>query len=164
MGKTKLPPGTWIERELFQSKAFLSLKGFAPQLLILFLAKRKFIKHGRKGKEKHTCTNCDALNFTYLEAKETYGITQPRLTRAIDDLLSKGFIKIKHQGGCYKQDKTIYALSDSWRHWQPGTVINKRKMDVQRGFRKPNKCNIRNRNHTHIRNGNLNKHFSATKS
>jgi hypothetical protein len=37
--KPKQPPGTWVERELFQSKAFHSLGGFAPQLLILFLGK-----------------------------------------------------------------------------------------------------------------------------
>ena len=49
--KPKLPPGTFIERDLFESPAFLALRGFAPQLLILILGKRWFDKVGEKGKE-----------------------------------------------------------------------------------------------------------------
>jgi hypothetical protein len=138
MGKTKLGPGTWVERDLFESKAYLSLKGFAPQLLILFLAKRQFQKHGRKGKEKRICVNHDSILFTFIEAKEKYGITKSRFSRAIDELLAKGFITIVHHGGGFKQDKSIYALSDKWMLWQPGTVFETRKkVKVQRGFCQP---------------------------
>jgi len=145
----KLPSGTWIEREMFESKAFLSLKGFAPQLLILFLARRQFEIHGRKGKEKRICINCDKIYFTYIEAKEKYGITKSRFNRAIDDLLSKGFITIKYRGGKFRKDKNIYALSDRWCLWVPGSVIEKRKKyTVPRGFCKP-KGKINNSQETH---------------
>ena len=134
--------GTYVERNLFESKAFLALKGVAPQVLILFLGKRWFNKTGRKGKEKRYCVNCDSLIFTYIEAKEKYQITKSRFSRAIDDLLEKGFITIKHKGGGYQQDKSVYALSDQWRFWRPGTVFEERKREsVQRGFCKPNKEN-----------------------
>jgi len=136
--KFKLSPGTWLEREMFESQAYLALRGFAPQLLTLLLSKRYFDKVGRKGKEQRICTNSDSLTLTYLEAEKKYGIKKPRLTRAFDDLLAKGFITIKHQGGGYKQDKTIYGLIEKWTFWKPGTVFEKRKKDpVQRGFRKP---------------------------
>ena len=136
----KAPPGTWVERETFESMAFLALKGFAPQLLILFLAKRRFDQTGRKGKKKRVCTNCESIIFTYVEAKEKYGITKSRFSRAIDELLAKGFITIIHHGGSYKQDKTVYGLSENWRHWQPGTVFEVREREtVKRGFCKPNK-------------------------
>jgi hypothetical protein len=140
--KYKVSPGTWIERETFESKAFLSLRGFAPQLLILMLSKRQFTKYKMKsGKEKRICTNCDSLNFTYTEAqkygKNKYKITIPRLKRAFNDLLEKGFIRIIHQGGAYKQDKSIYGLSDEWVFWQPGANFNnKRNSDIKRGFQK----------------------------
>ena len=49
--KSKLPPGTWIERDMFESKGYLSLRGFSPQLLTLILGKRWFDKVGKKGKE-----------------------------------------------------------------------------------------------------------------
>ncbi len=136
--KNKFPPGTWVDRELFESEAFISLTGVAPQLLILILSKRRIENHGRKGKEKKVCVNCDSIYFTYIEAKKKYRISKPRFTRAIDDLLEKGFINIKHQGGNYKQDKTIYALSDTWLIWKPGMVFEQRKIDpVKRGYRKP---------------------------
>ena len=138
MGKPKSPPGTWVERDLSKSKAFISLKGLAPQVLVLFLGKRhmKLIKHGKR--EEWICTNCDDLNFTYIEAEKEYGITKSRFRRAIGELLAKGFISIAHRGGGYKQDKSIYALSNNWMMWQPGTVFETRKkVKVQRGFCKP---------------------------
>lgn len=134
--------GTFIERELFESRAFLTLTGVAPQVLIIFLGKRWFEKVGRKGKEKRFCTNCSELVFTYIEAENKYGITKSRFSRAIKDLLKKGFITIKHAGGAYQKDKTIYALSDQWRYWEPGIVFEERKKEiVQRGFCKPKREN-----------------------
>ena len=130
----KQKPGTWIERELFESKAYLSLTGFAPQLLTLVFGKRQFqtIKLP-KGKKKRICINKDKLNISYVEYKKTYSITQPRLTRALDQLLEKGFIYIINPGGGYKQDKAIYGLSDQWCLWREGVVFEKRtKKD--RGF------------------------------
>jgi hypothetical protein len=136
--KYKVPPGTWVEREMFESKAFLSLRGFAPQLLILILGKRQFTRYKMKsGKEKRVCTNCDSLNFTYSEAQKEYNISIPRLNRAFNELLNKGFIIVIHQGGGYKKDKSIYALSDNWIIWQPGTKFKiQANADVKRGFQK----------------------------
>jgi CRISPR/Cas system-associated protein Cas10 (large subunit of type III CRISPR-Cas system) len=138
--KYKSRPGTWIERELFESKAFLSLRGFAPQLLILILGKRIIQKHGRKGKEKNVCVNADSISFTYIEAQKKYGIDKKKVTRAIDQLLEKGFIKMVHQGGAYKKDKSIYGLSDNWTLWRPGAVFETRnKSNVKRGYCEPKK-------------------------
>ncbi|MDU9049389.1 MAG: hypothetical protein Q3M30_11085 [Candidatus Electrothrix sp. Rat3] len=134
--KGKEAAGTYIHREVYESKAFLALKGAAPQVLIIIFGKRYFdTVDGKK-----ICTNCNSLSFTYIEAKEKYGITQPRLTRAIDELLAKGFITVKHPGGAYQQDKTIYGLSDQWKIWIPGKVVEERIKDTrQRGFIKAKK-------------------------
>lgn len=129
MGKTKRKarPGTWVQREVFESRAFLSLKGFAPQLLILILAKRKI-------DNQQNCLNCDNLIMTYAELGNKYGITQPRATRAFDNLMEKGFIKVRHYGGKFQQDRNVYALSEKWRLWVPRMVCSTRKRDVHRGF------------------------------
>jgi hypothetical protein len=142
--RAKLPPGTWIERDMFNSQAFWALKGKAPQLLIRFLGKRqRGMITDRKGKKHYQWINLNSLTMTYKEleniweepfTKKVSGLTQPTATRAIDALLAKGFIKIIHPGGAYQQDKTIYALDDSWKLWSPGRVINKRSRDVKRGF------------------------------
>ncbi len=140
MGKRKLPAGTWIEREMFESKAYLALTGFAPQLLTLILAKRQFENHGRQGKQQRVCINCDNLNITYSEFKNRYGISQPKMTRAIDQLLAKGFISIVHPGGAYRKDKAVFALSTNWVIWQIGTVLESREREnIERGFCKPKK-------------------------
>jgi hypothetical protein len=140
MGKKYNSGGTWIEREMFESEAYLSLKGFAPQLLTLILAKRQFRNHGRRGKQKKVCINCDKLNITYTEFNNKYGITQPRMTRSIDQLLAKGFLSIVNPGGMYKQDKAIYALSTNWVIWKPEMVFESREREnVERGFCNPKK-------------------------
>jgi hypothetical protein len=134
----KALPGTWVERTLFESKAFLALRGLAPQVLILILAKRNFDYVKKGNKEERILTNGDSLIFTYLEAQKKYGISKPRLTRAFDELLAKGFLKVQHQGGAYKQDKTIYALTHEWAFWSKGVVFSKREKDcIGRGYRKP---------------------------
>ena len=134
--RTKEAAGTYLHRDLFESKAFMALKGVAPQLLVILMGKRYFTElNGKK-----TCTNADSLSFSYIEAKNKYGITQPRFTRGIDELMAKGFITIKHLGGAYKQDKTVYSLSEEWLFWRPGRVCAERLRDTcQRGFRKPRK-------------------------
>jgi hypothetical protein len=130
--------GTYIEKRMFESRAFLALQGSALQVLVLFLGKRIFERVGKKPSKKRVCVNCDSITFTYIEAHKKYGFTKQRFLRAIDDLLAKGFIEVKHQGGGYKQDKSIYALSVKWTFWNSGTVFEQRKRDpVQRGFLKP---------------------------
>ena len=114
------------------SKAYLSLRGFAPQLLSLFLLKRDINK-------KRECLNCERLTMTYVEL-QALEISKPKITRSRDDLMAKGFIRIVHQGGAYQEDKTIYALTDDWRWWQPGQTIYERPKDTRtRGYRKPKK-------------------------
>lgn len=138
--RTKEVRGTYVHADLIESPAYIALKGVAPQLLMLILGKRWFENvDGNK-----TCMNADNIPFTYIEAKKKYGITQPRFTRGIDDILAKGFITVKHRGGAYQQDKTIYALSENWRLWKPKTVFEVRLKDnCQRGFRKPKKQSMK---------------------
>ena len=152
MGKNKgkfKGGGAWIPRDLYTSRAYLSLSGFAPQLLILFYGKRDM----KQVKGRWVCKNASRLTMTYAELENIFdrckgeplgskqkGVTRPRIIRAISDLLAKGFIEIIHQGGAFQKDKSIYALSENWRIWSPGAVFNTRKKDTRtRGFRKPQK-------------------------
>jgi hypothetical protein len=146
--KGKLPSGTWLERKMFLSKAYWNLGGAAPQLLTYFLSKRiRKNKKDRKGQNDDQWINLNNINVTYKELENLFtkvgdekksGITQPRITRAIDQLLEKGFIEIVHAGGAYKMDKTVYALVDKWITWVPGVVFSRRKKDVHRGFQDKN--------------------------
>ncbi len=135
--KFKFSSGTYLERDMFESQAYLALRGFAPQLLTLLLGKRYIDRVGKKGHQRKICTNCDSLTLTYIEL-EKLGVTKSRASRAFDELFAKGFITYKHHGGGYKQDKSIYELIEKWQLWKPGTVFETREKDtVQRGFCKP---------------------------
>jgi len=128
----------WIEIELINSKAFNSLTGYAPQLLFHLYRKRKFENHGTKKNAKWVCINHDELNITYIEFYTKHGITKPKMLRAKDQLLARGFIKTIHGGGGCNKDKAIYELINQWMFWQPGVVFEVRvKEKVQRGFCKP---------------------------
>ena len=135
----KKSPVIVIERTLLNSKAYLALGGIAPQLLMLFYFKRRLEKVGKKGKERWICTNAAEIEFTYLEAKSKYGISNPRFTRGIDNLIANGFLDIVHQGGAYRHDKTIYALSNRWTKFGSPDFENfeRQKETVQRGYCKP---------------------------
>ena len=155
MGKSKKKGsfkggGTWVERDLYTSRAFHALTGFAPQLLVMFLGKRDM----RKKNGKYVCINQENITMTYAELENIYprrkyeenlpkGITRTRINAALKQLLAKGFIKIIHHGGGFQQDKSIYALIDDWRLWWPGQVIYERPKDTRKlGYRKPkNKSN-----------------------
>jgi len=136
----QLPGKIWIDRAMIESRAYLSLSGFSPQLLTLVFGKRQFEKQGRRGKGKWVLINGDNINITYAEFKKKYGITQPKLTRAIDQLLEKGFLTVVRPGGTYRHDKAVYALSDNWILWKPGLTFQKREREaVRRGFCEPKK-------------------------
>ena len=149
--------GTFIEARMFLSEAYLSLgqPGSCPsvssvsvQILTMLLGKRQFgeIKDhkGRKVKER---VDDNKFTLTYKEIT-SYGsridkngnrvkgtITQPKATRAIDELLAKGFIKIAEYGGAYEKHKSKYSLVDDWKNWKAGdTPIRSREKDRRRGY------------------------------
>ncbi len=136
--------GTFIESRYFLSPAFLSLGNpgtapevscCSPQVLILFLGKRQFgTRKDRKGNKVRERSDDNKLTLTY-KALESFGISQKRATRSIDELLAKGFIKIVHQGGAFDKDKSQYALTEDFQRWRPGDApIRVRVRDVQRGY------------------------------
>lgn len=142
MSSKKKPDRIWIFIDLINSKAFNSLTGYAPQLVIHVLKKRKFENHKSNSKQKRNdhwiCVNSDSLNLTYIEFANSFNVSQKRMSKAIDQLLARGFIKIIHQGGGFRKDKSIYALSDNWMLWHKGVVFESRnKETIQRGFCKP---------------------------
>lgn len=127
MSKKRTPGQVAIERDLISSPAYLSLTGTAPQVLLLFLSRRVFErrKTQKKKRGEWVCTNADQLSVTYSEA-EGLGINGKRFTRAIDQLIEKGFLDITHPGGMVRGDVSRYGLSERWRlygttEFQPAT-------------------------------------------
>lgn len=160
MGKSKngYGRGTFIDTKLILSDAGLSLgqagsciyvSGVSYQILLMLLAKRQFanMRPKRGGSKGFTRTDDNRFTLTYKEI-QSYGfrvnkkgakvkgmITQPKATRAFDELLAKGFIEIVEQGGAYDKHKTQYALVDDYLTWRWGDApIRERKKDFRRGY------------------------------
>ena len=136
--------GTFIESRLFLSPAFISLgqRDTAPvvsscsaPVLVLFLGKRQYGKRkDKKGQKVRVRVDGNRFTLTYKEL-ESRGISQKRATRAIDELLAKGFISIIDPGGLYEMHKAVYALEEDYRNWRRGDdPIRTRGRDARRGF------------------------------
>lgn len=128
--------GSFIEREMYQSTAWMALRRtFSAKLLILFLDKRRREKQVKGQKQRHRFINLNSIDMPYSELEKKYGVCRQTITRAIDELLEKGFIEIRHHGGTYRHEKTIYALSEKWMLWKPGDLpCSIRVPESRRGY------------------------------
>jgi len=145
----------FVSRTLITSPAFLDLRtATACQVFLIFLAKCQWEKvqnrPGRRDKE-YVLVNNGEIQFTYLEAKKKWGISDKRFVKALDDLIRVGLIDIAKTGLGLKKDVTLYAMSDRWEKF--GTdefVVRQRpKRTQQIGFTNKNKqgrnCKSQNR-------------------
>lgn len=113
----KRPSAMYVDRAILDSKAFLSLTGKSPQVLIIFYAKRQVEKlkrpdnHGNRFRQ----TNNGRIRFTYREARELFGLTSPCFRRALAQLVEVGFLDVTHRGGGLQRDASEFALSQRWR-------------------------------------------------
>lgn len=145
-GKAK--SGTWVTRELLNSRAFWALSGTAKGILFQFLLKRNMDK-------QHKCLNQRKITMTYLELENLFssnekqhltgrsiyvqsglptGLSRGSIARGFKDLMAKGFIEIVSQGGAYQKDKTIYGITDDWKSWIPGVVMKVKAPGKKSGY------------------------------
>ena len=125
--KKNIKGGIFIERELYQSDAFLSLGKNAIKVLFAILDNRKReptnkAKDKKGNKRKPRFINLDSLEIPYGTLEKVYKINRSNIPAAIDELLAKGFIKISYHGGACKHDKSTYAWSDNYLFWTKHTA------------------------------------------
>ena len=143
--------GTWVDTQLFLSKAFISLTGKGAQVLLMFLGKRQFGTVKDKGNKKQKIRIDENKFFFTLKEAKSHGISQGTFTRAIDELLKKGFIEKLNPGGAYKQDKAVYALVDDYILWRPNSKpIRERQKGVKRGFQGAKKGAVKKFSHAQV--------------
>jgi DNA-binding XRE family transcriptional regulator len=151
--KYKLPSGTWVEREMMQSQAFINLKGFAPQLLILILAKRYFELQLNQH-ELAKLIGCDRS----LIAKIETGAVQLTSSwqRALFPSSIRAVLTSKIRLSILYQKNGDYGISILFLK-----CVKKTNSIEVSGIEK-NKTRIRKRNHIHIRKRNHRVCFRAT--
>jgi hypothetical protein len=130
--------GIFIERKLYLSDAFLALSKNARMVLLAFLDCRQtnpaFKKAVKGGFRADRYVDLDKIKMPYVKLNQRYGVPVQSVSRALDELLAKGFIEIKHTGGAGEHDQSIYGLVDDYLRWSDGITFRQRKKDVRRGF------------------------------
>ena len=126
-----------IDQQMLKSKAWLSLGGAAPQVYLIFRTKCRIGPgFGESGRRERMILNNGQLVFTYVEAMTKYGLTGPRFTRALDQLIDHGFLDVASSGmGIYKST-TMYGISERWKlYGTPDFVPAKRPApSIRMGF------------------------------
>jgi hypothetical protein len=131
----------FVSRSLVQSKAFWALRGSSIKVLFVFLSKcvQKSVQSRPMRREKEwVITNNGEIQFTYIEAKEKWGITNQTFAASIDQLVEVGFIDIAKSGSGLHKDVTLYAISDRWRKYGTDEFVylQRPKRKVKYGFAK----------------------------
>ncbi len=132
-----------LDQYLVKSEAWFSLSGTAMKVFLIFRTKCQFAKRqGKPGKRGPVIINNGEIVFTYDEAEEDYGITRPRFSRALTQLITKGFIDITATGMGVHKVETHYAISERWRDF--GTPdfkeVRRPKLSIANpGFKRGNK-------------------------
>lgn len=132
----------FVSRAMITSRAFLALKTAGSHVVLMgFLSKCRWervqTRPGSRDKEWVIANNGE-IQFTYREAKEKYRLSAGKFTRAIDDLLEKGFIDISRLGFGLHRDATLYAISDRWRKYGTDEFVTVKRPKRQQhlGFTK----------------------------
>jgi len=93
-----------------------------------------FKKFVQKGFRADRFIDLDKITMPYTKLQAVYGIPRQSIPRALDELLAKGFVEIKHAGGAGEHDMTVYALIEDYLRWTKGKVFRQRQRDVHRGW------------------------------
>ena len=132
-----------LDQSLVKSEAWLSLRGAATIVYLIFRTKCRFVKRqGKPGKRGPVIVNNGEIVFTFDDAESKYGISRSRFSRALTQLITKGFIDITATGMGVHKVETHYAISERWRDF--GTpdfkeVRRPRPSIANPGFKRGNK-------------------------
>jgi hypothetical protein len=131
--------GIYFERKIYRSKAFQALSKNARMVLLAMLDARQvnptYKKAAKQGHRADRYVDLDKIKMPYTTLHKDFGMPVQSIPRAIDDLLAKGFIEIKHAGGAGEHDMSVYALIEDYLQWTDDKVFRQRKRDgIRRGY------------------------------
>ena len=135
--------GFWVYDELLQSDAYRALSKTESDLLLFILTLRKYPKR-KKGTliDFWSPLNGHDMKIPQVAIMEFFSkmVEAPpvpsTITRAIKNLMHRGFLEPLTIGGRGKGDMSIYRLTHEWRVWKKGdlNVYTKAGMSNAKGF------------------------------
>ncbi len=127
---------TPLHKEMVYSQAFQSLKLSERKVLDFAMLERRMEKVAVRKQKKKRYEASNEILIPYRQLNdEPFNMANFTITRAIDRLLSLGFISIAEQGGSKQGHATKYKFIDKWKTWKDGDKpIETRKTYPKRGF------------------------------
>jgi hypothetical protein len=129
----------FVPKSLVKSEAFAALSrlrtGIPMRVLLIFLTKRHMERRRRPGTRDQywEILNNGEITFSYIEAKDKYGIADGPFRNAIDALVRLGFLDVAYVGSGVKGDLSRYAISDRWRQYPTSAFKTARRPKRTRG-------------------------------
>jgi len=122
--------------KLINSQAFQALNAPGHRILAYVRIQLTIKNIGTKRKPKFACINKNEIQILYaVLAKKPWSMANAVVTRGIDELLHKGFIKVIEQGGRAKGHVSVYGLVDNYLKWTKGdSPVSVRRPYRKRGF------------------------------
>ncbi len=134
----------YVSKRMIESPAFAALKtAAAHKVLMIFMLKRQVrnVRRPMTRDKEFVITNNGEIQFTYNEAREKYGLSDGVFRRAVDELITVGFIDIAHSSVGVRKDCSLYRISERWKAYgTPGFKPVERQKRLERfGFARGNR-------------------------
>ena len=133
-----------LSKKMLRSKAFVSLTGAAKQILLELTMRLKLESYRPRKRHKHSTRyyagNNGKLVLSYKSVHKQFGYSSATISKAIDQLVSHGFIEIAELGCGVKRQSHKIALIRNWQDYgtedfRPGQGKSQAG-PVNRGFKK----------------------------
>ena len=130
----------YMTYSLYCSNAYQTLKPAAKNILgLLYFEIEMFNKKRGKKKFKPIIRNADSIKMPYSEIKDRLNYGHKAIWAAFKEIMAHGFIEIMAHGGFYKGSTNVYKISEAWRTWMPGQIINDIGKNGKIGWQKKQK-------------------------
>jgi hypothetical protein len=129
----------YISKLLIHSKAFIKLTGAAKQILLELYMRLKVNSTGKGGNQRFFAENNGELKLTYKSIHGQFGYSTATISKAIDQLVAKGFIEIAELGCGVKRLSHKIALTTNWQNYGTDNFVagkGKSNVPVNGGFKK----------------------------
>jgi hypothetical protein len=110
--------GTYVEIDLYDCDAYRHLRPVATKVLLGFLMRIQVRKqNSRKRSNEFQKVNHRELVYTYDAMEFETGIGTQALSKALDELVAKGYLDLVRVGGGRNGVHSIWGLSDRYKKW-----------------------------------------------
>jgi DNA-binding MarR family transcriptional regulator len=129
----------YINKLLIRHKAFIKLTGAAKQILLELYMRLKVNSTGKGKNQRFFAENNGELKLTYKSIHKQFGYSTATISKAIDQLVAKGFIEIAVLGCGVKRQSHKIALITNWQEYGTDNFKagkGKSNVPINGGFKK----------------------------